>query len=359
MQILEPTKNFKLFSSNKELFSSMLNDINNAKKSICFETYRIEKTGIGIVFRDALAQKAKSGVSVTIVVDGWGTGSNLNFFEKIIENGGKVAIFNTPRLGTRVFTQSHRRNHRKILVIDKTISYIGSSNITNYSLPWRELNVRIEGTISKGFNNIVETDFKHPENYLYFKSKHTRSFHYLENEILRDIPNIYKQKVMKKFLFLIERAKNSIYIETPYFLPGFRLRKAISDAVQRGVVVDIVMPHNSDVRIVDYLRNHYLGVLYKKGVNFHFYMPSNLHSKLMIIDGKIGAFGSSNFDYRSFRYMHEVVLVSSSENLLLLLNNYQKETLTQTEDFSYEVWINRPLTEKILAFILKPIRYLF
>lgn len=352
-------KEIKLFSNNIELHESMLKDIENAKLCISMQTYRIEKSQLGQRFVELLAEKAKQGVEVILIVDSWGTGASSSFFKKLIENGGKLAIFNTPRLGTRFFTQSHRRNHRKLLVIDKFISYIGSSNITMYSKTWRELNVRIEGYVAKGFRQIIDIDYYNHDNYNYSLKKHSKILHFDKVEILRDIPNIYKQKVMKKFLYLISNAKESVYIETPYFLPGYRLRKALAEAVQRGVDVKIVMPRHSDVRTVDILRNHYLGVLYKKGIKIFFYYPDNLHSKLLLVDEKITALGSSNFDYRSFRYMHEVVMVSTEKKLLKAILEYKKTTILKTREFNYKRWSRRSLFEKIFAYVLKPFRFLF
>lgn len=359
MQNNESIKDIKLISSNIELHESMLKDIENAKFSIKMQTYRIEKSDLGRRFVDLLAEKVSQGVDVILIVDAWGTGTSSVFFKKIIENGGKFVIFNTPRLGTKFFTQSHRRNHRKLLVIDNIISYIGSSNITSYSKNWRELNVRIEGFVTKGFKQIIENDFNNFDNFNYSKKIHSKVLHFDKVEIVRDVPNIYKQKVMKKFLYLITNAKNSIYIETPYFLPGYRLRKALIQAVERGVDVKIVMPRNSDVRTVDILRNHYLGVLHKKGLKIFMYYPDNLHSKLLVIDDKITAFGSSNFDYRSFRYMHEVVMVSTETKLLDEILKYKSQTLLKARAFNYKRWSNRSLFEKVFAYILKPFRFLF
>lgn len=337
----------------------MLEDIREAKQSIHLEIYRITKDSIGQLFRDALAEAAKRGVKVMVVIDAWGTGSSLSFFSPIIQQGGNVKAFNTLRLGTRLFTQSHRRNHRKILVIDDRISFIGSSNISGYSVVWRELMLRLEGGIAKPLRHIVDLDFRAYQKYTYSQKRYTRMIHYKGIEIIRDIPSIYKQKVMRKYLHLIKNATQSIYIETPYFLPGFRLRKAMADAVERGVNVTVVLPRHSDVSLVDVLRNKYLGPIHKNGIKIQYYYPNNLHSKLMIIDDVLFCIGSSNFDYRSFRYMHEIILVGKEQTTLNLLLQHKAETLKATHEFNYDFWKKRPLIEKIIAAILVPFRYLF
>ncbi len=359
MSSSEAVSNVKLFSSNTKLYEDILSDIQGAKHSIYVEIYRITKETVGKTFRDALCEAAKRGVKVFLLIDAWGTGHSLSFFEPLIKNGGNVKVFNTFRLGTRVLTQSHRRNHRKIIIIDDEICYLGSSNITNYSASWRELMIRIKGTIAKPFKHIFEINFKHHRKYSYNQKVFTRVINFLGFEIIRDIPSIYKQVVMTKYLHLISNARKSVYIETPYFLPGYRLRKSMADAAERGVNVTAVMPKHSDVVLADLLRNYYLGKTYKSGVNIRFYYPDNLHSKLLLIDDSYFCVGSSNFDYRSFRNMHEVMLAGENPLLLTELLNHKEETLKNTEEFNYEGWKKRAVTEKMIEHILVPLRYFF
>jgi len=353
-------KQFELFDSPLALFNNMLADIKEAKRYIYLEVYKFSKEGIGELFRDALAQKAAEGVEIKLLFDAWGTGSSKTFFKKIIDNGGEVRIFNTLRIGTRLITQSHRRNHRKLLIIDDSISYIGSPNITSYCLRWREIALRLEGDIARSFKYIFINDFNVFKKFT-FKTKHlTRTIHHDGNyDIIRDVPSITKQRIMYKYLYLIKKAKKSVYIETPYFLVGYRLRKMIKDAVNRGVEVVIALPLSSDVRLVDILRNHYLGILFKDGVKFKMYYPGNLHSKLVLIDDSIFGISSANFDYRSFRYLHEILLLGSNSEIINKLLEYKKNTLLNCKNFNYENWEKRPILEKIVAYMLIPFRYLF
>jgi cardiolipin synthase len=149
-----------------------------------------------------------------------------------------------------------------------------------------------------------------------------------------------------------------VVIETPYFLPGFLLRKAMIDAAKRGVEVKVIMPKNSDVRMIDILRNKYLGLLYKNGVKLLFYLPHNLHAKLLLIDNRIFSIASANFDYRSFLYQHEIALIGKDIDILCQLQDHIQETLNNSEEFKYDVWLKRPLIEKIFERILIPFRHL-
>src|ERR1035438_9415686 len=129
-----------------KFYNLMLNDISRATKSIYLETYKFTNDHIGIRFRDALTRKAHEGLEVKILIDSWGRGPiSDSFFIELIKYGGEVKFFEKIKLSTDIFTRGHRRDHRKILVIDNDISYMGSMNITGYNINWRELALRTVG----------------------------------------------------------------------------------------------------------------------------------------------------------------------------------------------------------------------
>jgi len=177
-------------------------------------------------------------------------------------------------------------------------------------------------------------------------------------EILRDVPSIPVQRMKKKYVRLLRKAQTSVVIETPYFLPGFLLRKALMDAAKRGVSVSVIMPKHSDVRMIDILRNRYLGMLSKNNVKLLFFIPHNLHAKLMVIDNKIFSISSANFDYRSFRYQYEIALIGKEPEVLHQLHEHLQGTLNNSETFDYKKWSERPLIEKIFEALLIPFRHL-
>jgi cardiolipin synthase A/B len=190
------------------------------------------------------------------------------------------------------------------------------------------------------------------------KLTYTKTLKNGDFELVRDVPSIPLQRIKKKYVQLIKKAESSIVIETPYFLPGYMLRKALIDAAKRGVDVKVIMPKHSDVRMIDILRNKYLGLLFKNGVKLLFYLPHNLHAKLLSIDSRIFSISSANFDYRSFRYQYEMALIGKDPEILRQLQEHIQETLNNSEDFSYDAWLKRPLIEKIFEGILVPFRHL-
>ncbi|HSV88684.1 MAG TPA: phosphatidylserine/phosphatidylglycerophosphate/cardiolipin synthase family protein [Bacteroidales bacterium] len=349
----------KMFSDPLLFHIAMLDDIKSATQFIYLEIYRFRNDPIGVRFRDNLVKKCKEGVRVRLLIDSWGASSNHAFFQELIEAGGEVRFFRKIRFNWDGFTRGHRRNHRKILVIDDHISYIGSANISGYSLNWRESMFRLNGPIAKKFRRIIQQNFRIYNKYFYEKQTYTRPVFYDGFEILRDVPSIAYQPVKKKFLELIYDAKREITIETPYFLPDFGLRKALMDAANRGVKVTVIIPKKSDVGLLDLLTSKYLGELFQQGIRFFFYLPQNLHSKLFLVDRTTFMVGSSNFDYRSFRYMHEICLVGSHKGLTRQLINHFNETLRDSEPFNFTFWENRPMVQRFFEWLLVPFRHMF
>jgi cardiolipin synthase A/B len=350
---------YKLFDQPAALFQAMLEDINKANDYIFLETYKFGNDSVGSKFRNALTAKAKQGVTIKLLIDSWGSGVPLSFFSEMIRYGAEVRYFQKIVLAFDFFTKNHRRNHRKIMIIDDKITYIGSANLTGYSMKWRELQLRIANEIAACFKKAFLASFADYRKYIINKFNYRKTIYCNNYEIIQDIPSIYRQRIKRRYEKLIQKAKKEIIIETPYFIPGFKLRKALMDAATRGVDVQIIMPQHSDVRIVDLLRNNYLGLLYRNKVKILFYTPTNLHAKAALFDNEIFVIGSANFDYRSFRYLHEIQLLGKEKAIIHLLRKHLDETIRHCIPFNYAVWIKRPVIEKIFSQLLIPFRHLF
>jgi cardiolipin synthase len=348
---------FRCYSDPLKFFMAMLEDIANAKKSISLEMYKFAHDVIGEKFRDALTKKSREGVKIKLLLDAWGTSSSQGFFAEMIRNGAEVRFFKPLRFSLNWLARHHNRNHRKLLIIDDEITYIGSANLTAYSLNWRELIIRMQGPITKAFKRSF-LESRRIYNKLYYNTKlYSRVISYKDYRIMRDVPSITRQRVKKHFEELIRGAKKEIVIETPYFLPGFLLRKFLMEAAKRGVKVTVISPQQSDVGMVDVLRSKYLGLLHRNGIEFKFYVPYNLHAKLMVVDNQVFSVGSSNFDYRSFRYMHELMLFGHDPVMLAAFKEHIDESLTECVGFDYEKWKRRPILHKFFENLLIPFRH--
>lgn len=351
---------YHLYSQPLQYYNQMVYDIENARKYIYIETYRVGKDEIGERFRDVLTKKAKEGLEIRILIDYWGAGPvNHDFFKDLIFYGGEVRFFEKIKYTTDKFTQGHKRNHRKILIVDDDVCWIGSSNLTGYNINWRESMLRIKSAeLAFVFTKLFMQDFRIYNKYIFNKAYNTKMVKVGNFEIFRDAPSIAIKRINQKFIRMIKKAKDSVVIETPYFLPGFLLRKAMIDASKRGVKVDVILPDHSDVNLVDILRNKYLGPLFKSGINFLFYKPNNLHAKLMLIDDEVFAIGSSNFDYRSFRYMYEIMLVGIEKDIIDQVKNHVRNTIKDSIPFDLEKWENRAMINKLFEWLLLPFRHL-
>ena len=132
----------------------------------------------------------------------------------------------------------------------------------------------------------------------------------------------------------------------------------MADAVKRGVDITVIIPENSDVHMVDLVRSRYLGMLHKIGVNFRMYLPNILHAKILLVDGKIFSLGSANFDYRSFRYQHEIMLVGEDKEIVMQLKEHITKCLANSSPFDYDEWLRRPFIQRFFEWVYLPFRHL-
>jgi len=350
---------YTLFDDPMKYYNAMLDDIGAARNSIYIETYKFGHSTIGMKFRDALINKAKEGVEIKLLIDSWG-GSSIpeDFFTELIKSGGEVRFFEKIKINVDILTRSHRRNHRKIMIIDDRISYIGSSNLTDYNLIWRESVLRMTGKITLEFKKVFMQDWEIYNKYIRYKRSLTSVIRFKNFEIIRDAPSIARQKIKRRYEGIIRSAISEIIIETPYFLPGHLLRRELARAADRGVVVKVIIPKTSDVRMVNILHGRYLEMLHNKNIRFLYFTPHNLHAKILLVDNKIFSIGSPNFDYRSFRYMHEIALIGTEKEVVKLVKNHITETEIHCEPFDYEAWKRRPAIQKFFEWVLLPLRHL-
>ena len=349
---------FALFDVPNAYLEAMLRDIRSATQFIYLEIYKYYNDSIGDRFRDLLTEKAREGVEVKLLIDSWGAAVSQAYFSKLIKYGGEVRFFTKIKFFIDFFTKNHRRNHRKFMIVDDQVTYIGSGNITDYSLQWREMVLRIEGHLALSFKKVFLLDWSIYNRYIFEKASYVKLLRHGDFEIVRDVPSIARKRISKRYIHLIRNAVKEVIIETPYFLPGYFLRKALIDAAGRGVDVKVIIPRHSDVMLVDILRNKYLGPLHMSNIQFLYYQPANLHAKAMLIDNRIFAIGSPNFDYRSFRYMHEIVLVGKEPEVISQLRDHMDETMRDCTPFSMEKWISRPRFQRFVEWLLLPFRHL-
>ncbi|MDR1182527.1 MAG: phosphatidylserine/phosphatidylglycerophosphate/cardiolipin synthase family protein [Bacteroidales bacterium] len=352
---------YKFYSFSSVWYDDLLNDIYNAKKYIYLETFKINNDSIGKQLCDALIESHERGVKVRVLVDWWGTGIANACVQSMIKKGVEVRFFKKFIPSIFLFSRNHRRDHRKIIAIDDYISYIGSANFTHYCTKWRESILRTEGKMSMICKKIFIDNFKiynkditHPS----LRKAFRRTIRYNDFFFIREVPSLFSQRIKKNYIRLIQRSKKSVTIETPYFLPGYRIYRELIQAIKRGVKVKIVIPRSSDVKIVDSVRGAILEKLYKRGATILYYKYGNLHSKLLSIDNKIFSISSANMDHRSFKYMFEIALIGTDPVVNSLINEHLAHTELMCSEFDMQIWASRPLFKRLLSIIITPFSHL-
>ncbi len=306
------------YTDMNEKFDQMLEDIENAEDHIHFQYYIFRLDGIGKKLYNAMLKKQKEGVSVKILYDDMGSRAlNLRQFRKIKSYGGEVEAF-FPSFLTVINPRVNNRNHRKIVVIDGKIGYIGGSNVGDEYVgkskkfgPWRDTHLRIQGNAVKSLqlrfmldwnshakrNNMVYSDRFFPANY------HSGDRYV---QIASSGPDEVWQQIKYGYLKMIYHAKNNIYIQTPYFIPDQSVMEALRIAILGGVKVHLMIPNMPDHPFVYWATYSNSGALVKMGADVHIYEEGFLHQKILMIDDEVVSIGTTNIDNRSFLLNFEV-----------------------------------------------------
>lgn len=319
------------FSGNKvvfmtdgyQFFPSLLRDIAQAQSHIHIDIYIFEDDPLGRLVSDALMAKAKAGVEVRIIYDDVGCWSVKNsFFECMRETGIEVAPF-MPVHFPKFTSKANYRNHRKLIVIDGKVGYIGGMNIalryvkgakewkkakhlSGKNVPWRDTMARIEGRGVYTLQRTFLIDWYFVDRTLLSDRKYyppPPPLAPLSTSLLQTVtsgPSTLYPEIMQGYVHVILKAHHYIYIETPYFLPNQTVLFALKTAAKTGVDVRLLVPLHGDAWLTDWASRSYLREVAQAGAKVMYYKPGFLHSKLMVSDDSICTCGSTNIDFRSF-----------------------------------------------------------
>lgn len=340
--------NVKIITDGHALFEDMFAEIKKAQKHIHVEFYTIYDDQIGNDLRKLLEQKAKEGVEVKVLWDSWGSmGTKRSFFKKLNELGGQAFPF----LGTRSALTDFRlnfRDHRKIVVIDGKIGYVGGFNVGDQYLGrkekfgyWRDTHLKIvgSGVYSLQSRFILDwnaTNRAHPisEEFkpgsVYFPVAEVKGHTSLQ--IVSSGPDSDIEKIKMGYLKMINAAKKSIWIQSPYLIPDDSVLDALRLAANSGIDVRIMVPCKPDHVFVYRATQYYAWQCAKWGIKVYYYNNGFLHAKTMVVDGKVSSVGSANLDFRSFKLNFEVNAFMYDENIAhqleeIFLNDIENSSL--------------------------------
>lgn len=349
----------KVFTDGNEKFDALLEDIKQARNFIHIQYYIIRNDVLFNRIREALVEKAKEGVEVRILYDGMGCRAVPPRYWKKLKADGIQCVEFFPALMRRLHLRINYRNHRKIVVIDNQVAYVGGYNIGKEYIGlsakfgyWRDTHLRIQGTAVNALQIrfILDWNYAARENLFqqeqYFLTQHKSKGH-TRMQIVSSGPDSALQNIRNNYLRLINKAKKSIYIQTPYFIPDESIFNALIIAIQSGVEVNIMIPCKPDHPFVYWATYSYVGDMIMAGANCYTYNNGFLHAKGLIIDGKVYSYGTANMDIRSFSLNFEVNAVVYDKEEAQKMEKIFKEDLKYCSNISKDRYSRRKLSIRI------------
>jgi cardiolipin synthase len=349
---------FEVLTNAVQFYPAMLDVIASARQSINMECYIFRPDETGRMFMNALMERARAGVVVTLVVDAVGSFRfGFSAIREMRRAGCRVELYQ--RLKWHRLSRLNNRTHRELLIVDGKVAFLGGAGIGDQwskgqhgKTPWRDTMARIRGPIVSSIQGVFAENWVEccgeilcgPE---YFpeqkKCGHTSAI------VIKSSPSDRATACRVVFQMLIESAGRQIRVTTPYFLPDRSLRQAFIASAARGVQIDIIVPgSHTDQRWVRLVSRRKYNELLRAGIRIYEYRAGMTHAKVLNVDELWVVLGTTNFDNRSFEHNDEVNLAIRDEEMSARLKADFVHDLKSCEEVTLETWKRRPLFEKIV-----------
>lgn len=343
MPLENPGLNYQWLRSGQEAFPAMLAAIDGAQKSVCLEIYIYAGGGIGIQFRDALVRARQRRAEVRVLMDGLGSyGLPAHFWQPLLSVGGEVRVFNPlalNRLGIR--------NHRKLLVCDDQVAFVGGFNIApqyegdGVTKGWCDLGLRLEGQLAAQLADTFDemfsrAEFRHKRFVRLRRSAARRTVETSREQLLLSGPGRGLNPI-KRALRRDLAAARDVQIMVAYFLPTWRLRRHLARIARQGGRVRLILAGKSDVTVSRLAGQSLYRRFLKAGVEIFEYRPQILHAKLIIIDDVVYV-GSCNLDQRSLNINYELMLRFEDPEMAAQAREVFAATLERSRQVTREGW---------------------
>lgn len=353
MSSAEANVTYNWLCTGDEIFPAMLAAIESAKTEVCLETYTFSPGSPGEHFRDALVRARQRGIHVRVLIDALGSYSLPgSFFEPLKAVGADVRMFNPIALNRMSI-----RNHRKLLVCDDQIAFVGGFNIApeyegdGVKCGWCDVGLKIVGPLatqlSSSFDEMfARADFRHKRFMRFRRFDAKKSVTWPAEQILFGGPGRGQSPIKRALNEDLKRARD-VKIIVAYFLPTWSLRRGLTEVVRRGGSVQLILAGKSDVLLSQLAGRSLYRRFLKAGVEIYEYEPQILHAKLIIVDDVVYV-GSSNLDPRSLQINYELMIRFQNKEIASQAREVFATSLKHVRKIELEQWRkSRTLWQKL------------
>ncbi|MDE6534642.1 MAG: cardiolipin synthase [Muribaculaceae bacterium] len=348
-----------IFSLGTSKFESLAEDLRHARKFINLQYYIFQDDELGREIAAILKERARVGVKVRVIYDHVGSFSVRSDFFKQLKAAG-VEAYPFFKVAFLPFASKvNWRNHRKIVIIDGEIGYIGGMNIANRYLDggkfplWRDCHLRLEGPAVASLQYSFARDWSFMRDEVLDQECTFEARGDVGVQAITGGPMSQWNSIAHVFMRAIIGAKKRIFLQTPYFLPPETLLKALQNAALSGIDVRIMMPRKSDSWMLSLSTRSYIAECLRAGIKIYFFRPGMLHSKVLIIDDNLSSVGSTNFDFRSFEHNFEANVILYSEEINERLRGIFLNDQSHSDRIYPDAWKRRPRLQRALESIVR------
>ena len=332
----------RFITTGEEAFERLEHGIRHAKHTIHIMTFILGRDATGRRIIKLLAQRAREGVKVRLLLDALGCfPTSRGFCDPLRKAGGEVVKF-MPVLPLQTRGSANLRNHRKIAIFDHQVAALGGRNLAiEYMGPtplkrrWRDFGAIVEGPAAGLLNEVFLADWAFASgqsiDQLHAEIPATAPATAGDSEvqIVASGPDVEGDPLYEGILSLVQQATHSVWIITPYFIPDEVLFRSLVVQARAGVDVRLAVPARSNHRLTDFARRHFLRELRAAGAKILFYGPAMNHAKLLLVDEQTGLMGSANMDMRSLFVNFEIGMVTYSSTEAAVLARWAQEVFSQ------------------------------